>query len=90
MANLMRFKPPWYRDSRTVKAWIHSKNRAGRSLPEGTQLIQELVSEGVHAIQKYEPTTDKITRMSSVTNTIENGLAHLPDKKAWLSEYLHG
>lgn len=35
MANLMRFKAPWYRDSRTVKVWMHSKNRAARSLPEG-------------------------------------------------------
>lgn len=34
MANLMRFKAPWYRDSRTVKAWMH-KNRAARSVPEG-------------------------------------------------------
>jgi predicted phage terminase large subunit-like protein len=55
----------------------------------GTQLIQELVNEGVHAIQKYEPTTDKITRMNTVTSTIENGFAHLPDKAAWLDEYLH-
>jgi predicted phage terminase large subunit-like protein len=28
----------------------------------GTQLIQELISEGVHAIKKYEPTMDKIMR----------------------------
>jgi len=34
MANLMRFKAPWYRDSRRVKAWIHSKNRAARSMSE--------------------------------------------------------
>jgi predicted phage terminase large subunit-like protein len=55
----------------------------------GTQLIQELVSEGMHAIQKYEPTMDKTMRMHSVTSTIENGFAHLPDKAAWLGEYLH-
>jgi predicted phage terminase large subunit-like protein len=55
----------------------------------GTQLIQELVSEGMHAVKKYEPTMDKIMRMNSVTNTIENGFAHLPDKAAWLGEYLH-
>ncbi len=55
----------------------------------GTQLIQELVSEGMHAIQKYEPTMDKIMRMHSVTSTIENGFVHLPDKPAWLGEYLH-
>jgi predicted phage terminase large subunit-like protein len=55
----------------------------------GTQLIQELVSEGIHAIQKYEPTMDKTMRMHSVTSTIENGFVHLPDKAAWLGEYLH-
>jgi len=55
----------------------------------GTQLIQELVSEGMQAIKKYEPTMDKTMRMHSVTSTIENGFAHLPDKAAWLGEYLH-
>jgi hypothetical protein len=55
----------------------------------GTQLIQELVNEGMHAIKKYEPTMDKTMRMHSVTSTIENGFAHLPDKAAWLGEYLH-
>jgi predicted phage terminase large subunit-like protein len=55
----------------------------------GTQLIQELVSEGMHAIKKYEPTLDKIMRMHSVTSTMENGFVHLPDKAPWLGEYLH-
>ena len=55
----------------------------------GTQLIQELTSEGMHSIKKYEPMMDKIMRMHSVTSTIENGFAHLPDKAAWLGEYLH-
>jgi len=55
----------------------------------GTQLIQELVSEGIHAVKKYEPTMDKIMRMHSVTSTIENGFVHLPDQAAWLAEYLH-
>jgi predicted phage terminase large subunit-like protein len=55
----------------------------------GTQLIQELISEGMHAIKKYEPTMDKIMRMHSVTSTIENGFVYLPDKAVWLPEYLH-
>ncbi len=55
----------------------------------GTQLIQELVSEGMQAIKKYEPTMDKTMRMHSVTSTMENGFVHLPDKAAWLGEYLH-
>ena len=54
----------------------------------GTQLIQELVSEGMHAVKKYEPTMDKTMRMHSVTSTIENGFVHLPDKAPWLREYL--
>jgi predicted phage terminase large subunit-like protein len=55
----------------------------------GTQLIQELVGEGMHAIKRYEPTMDKIMRMHSVTSTIENGFVHLPEKAFWLGEYLH-
>lgn len=55
----------------------------------GTQLIQELVSEGMYPIKRYEPKMDKIMRMHSVTGTIENGFVHLPSKAAWLAEYLH-
>jgi predicted phage terminase large subunit-like protein len=55
----------------------------------GTQLIQELINEGVHAAKTYEPTMDKTMRMHSVTSTIENGFVHLPDKASWLGEYLH-
>jgi len=55
----------------------------------GTQLIQEMVNEGMHAIQKYEPSMDKTMRMNSVTSTVENGFVHLPDKASWLGEYLH-
>jgi predicted phage terminase large subunit-like protein len=55
----------------------------------GTQLIQELVSEGMHEIKKYEPTMDKTMRMHSVTSTMENGFVHVPDKAIWLGEYLH-
>lgn len=55
----------------------------------GTQLIQELVGEGVHAIKRYVPTMDKTIRMHSVSSTIENGFVHLPEKASWLGEYLH-
>ena len=55
----------------------------------GTQLIQELVHEGVHAVKQYTPTMEKVMRMHSVTATIENGFVHLPEKAAWLGEYLH-
>ena len=55
----------------------------------GTQLIQELVAEGVHAVQPYAPTMDKITRMNTVTSMIENGFVHIPEKAPWLGEFLH-
>src|SRR5258706_8017745 len=55
----------------------------------GTQLLQDLISEGMHSVQRYEPGMEKIMRMHSVTSTIENGFVHLPDKAAWLAEYIH-
>ena len=44
----------------------------------GTQLIQELVAEGVHAVTRYQPQADKIMRMHAQTAMIENGFVHLP------------
>jgi predicted phage terminase large subunit-like protein len=55
----------------------------------GTQLIQEFVGEGIPQIRKYEVTMDKIMRMHSVTNLIENGFVYIPDQAQWLAEYLH-
>jgi predicted phage terminase large subunit-like protein len=53
----------------------------------GTQLIQELIREGVYGVTRYEPTMDKIMRMHSVTSTIENGFVLLPTEAAWLYDY---
>ena len=53
----------------------------------GTQLIQELIVDGCHAVTRYQPTGDK--RMHAQTATIENGFVHLPDTAPWLAEYLH-
>jgi len=55
----------------------------------GTQLIQELVAEGIHAVTRYQPQTDKIMRMHAQTAMIENGFVHLPKETAWLAEYVH-
>jgi len=55
----------------------------------GTQLLQELVREGVHAAQSYKPTMDKVMRLHSVCSTIENGFVYLPEKAPWLQEFLH-
>jgi len=55
----------------------------------GTQLIQELVADGLHAVTRYQPQSDKIMRMHAQTAMIENGFVHLPTEAAWLAEYLH-
>jgi predicted phage terminase large subunit-like protein len=55
----------------------------------GTQLIQELIQEGMHAVTRYQPQSDKIMRMHAQTAMIENGFVYLPKEAAWLAEYLH-
>ena len=54
----------------------------------GIQLIQELIEEGLYAITRYQPQTDKIMRMHAQTAVIENGFVHLPDAAPWLAAYL--
>ena len=55
----------------------------------GTQLIQELISDGCHAVTSYEPTCDKIMRLHAQTALIENGFVHIPETAPWLDAYLH-
>jgi len=55
----------------------------------GTQLIQELLRDGLHAVTRYKPAGDKIMRMHAQTATIENGFVYLPTDAPWLAEYLH-
>jgi predicted phage terminase large subunit-like protein len=55
----------------------------------GTQLIQELLEEGVHAVTRYKPEYDKVMRMHAQTGAIENGFVYLPREAPWLSEYLY-
>src|SRR5271166_2605959 len=55
----------------------------------GTQLIQELIADGLHAVTRYQPQADKIMRMHAQTAMIENGFVHLPKEAPWLAEYLH-
>lgn len=54
----------------------------------GTQLIQDLVREGVHAVRRYRPQLDKVMRLHAQTATIENGFVHLPRTAPWLDVYL--
>jgi predicted phage terminase large subunit-like protein len=55
----------------------------------GTQLIQELAAEPIHAVTRYQPQGDKVMRLHAQTATIENGFVHLPQTAPWLAEYLH-
>jgi len=55
----------------------------------GTQLIQELVAEGLHAVTRYVPECDKTMRLHAQTGAIENGFVHVPKEAHWLAEYLH-
>ena len=55
----------------------------------GTQLIQELIEQGLHAVTRYQPQSDKVMRMHAQTAMIENGFVYLPKEAAWLAEYLH-
>ena len=55
----------------------------------GTRLIQELVQEGLYAVTRYQPQTDKVMRMHAQNAMIENGFVQLPDAAPWLEQYLH-
>lgn len=55
----------------------------------GTQLIQELIYDGLYGVTKYEPKVEKIMRLNSVTSMIENGYVHVPTEADWLSTYLN-
>jgi predicted phage terminase large subunit-like protein len=55
----------------------------------GTQLIQELVADGLYAVTRYQPQSDKVMRLHAQTAMIENGFVHLPDAARWLAQYLH-
>jgi predicted phage terminase large subunit-like protein len=55
----------------------------------GIQLIQELIREGLHAVTRYQPQSDKIMRMHAQTAMIENGFVRVPDAAPWLTQYLH-
>ena len=55
----------------------------------GTQLIQELITDGFHRVVRYKPECDKIMRLHAQTALIENGFVYLPETAPWLAEYLH-
>lgn len=56
----------------------------------GTQLIQDLKSDGVYNIKPYEPPphADKIVRLHAQTAEFESGKVLLPRSAPWLNEYV--
>jgi predicted phage terminase large subunit-like protein len=55
----------------------------------GTQLIQDLIEDGLSMVTRFKPEGDKIMRLHAQTTTIENGFVHLPREAHWLADYLH-
>jgi predicted phage terminase large subunit-like protein len=55
----------------------------------GTQLIQELVREGLHSVKAYKPEQDKVMRLRAQTATLENGFVFVPREAPWLPDYIH-
>jgi predicted phage terminase large subunit-like protein len=66
-----------------------AKNIVIEDKASGTQLIQDLLDDGVHGATGYATPMDKIMRMHSVSSTIENGFVHIPAQADWIPEYLH-
>jgi predicted phage terminase large subunit-like protein len=55
----------------------------------GTQLIQDLIEEGLSKVVRIAPEGDKIMRLHAQTATIENGFVHIPTSAHWLADFLH-
>jgi predicted phage terminase large subunit-like protein len=55
----------------------------------GTQLIEDLLGDGVRGVTRYKPEGDKILRMSVQTAAIEAGEVYVPHAASWLDDYLH-
>jgi predicted phage terminase large subunit-like protein len=56
----------------------------------GTQLIQDLKSEGYYQVKPYPPPpgTDKLMRLYAQTAKFEAGRVHLPSSAPWLNDYV--
>jgi len=81
--------PELKRAVRDLAARFEATNILIEDQASGTQLIQELIREGVCGLTRYRPKMDKIMRLHSVTSTIENGFVYLPEQAEWLDQYTH-
>ncbi len=54
----------------------------------GTQLIQDLIDDGLSHVARFSPDGDKIMRLHAQSAVIENGFVFLPEEAPWLADYL--
>lgn len=55
----------------------------------GTQLVQDLVSEGMSIVKACPSVSEKKMRLNAQTSAMENGFVYLPREAPWLAEFLH-
>jgi predicted phage terminase large subunit-like protein len=67
---------------------FHPTNILIEDKASGTQLIQELIRDGVYGVTRYDPNMDKVMRLNSITNTVENGFVYLPTESHWRAAYV--
>jgi terminase large subunit-like protein len=48
-----------------------------------------LRQQGLSTLTRCDSKEEKIVRMSTASNMIENGQVYLPEKAPWLSQYVH-
>ena len=54
----------------------------------GTQLIQDLIGDGLSHVARFSPDGDKIMRLHAQSAVIENGFVFVPEEAPWLADYL--
>jgi len=92
LLNVLRRRMEYPELNRAIRdhaAEFQPKNILIEDKGSGTQLIQDLIHDGVHEVTGYMPKAEKTMRLYSTTSTIENGFVFLPETAAWLAEYLH-
>ncbi len=53
----------------------------------GTQLIQDLIGDGLSHVARFSPEGDKIMRLHAQSAVIENGFVFVPEEAPWLADY---
>ena len=54
----------------------------------GTQLIPDLIGDGLSHVARFSPDGDKIMRLHAQSAVIENGFVFVPEEAPWLADYL--